>query len=310
MLAPLLGPTIGPLLGGIVVSYLHWRWIFWILLVISLVMLTFCYFFLKESMSTILLQRRADKMQRQSSDRTYVVQGVSKQSMLSKISSNCTRASKILITQPAVLIMSFWQALIFASLFSLYTAFPSIWQSDPYEFDRIQVALAYLGPTIGFLLTVIFIVPYIDKVYVRLAARSSDGQGKPEYRLPLASIGAVFLPLSLFWFGWAVEYKLKWLNPMAATLFFGGCQVSIFKPVQNYYIDSFENAAASALAAGSFLRSVVGGIVPLFVPALFDAVGYGWGMSVFGFVSVMLMPAPLLFFKYGWWLREKFRIDL
>ena len=261
-------------------------------------------------MATILLQRRSGRLQRDNPDKRYVVDGVSKQSMFVKIRSNCTRAIKILVTQPAVLTMSAYQALVFASLYSLYTAYPSIWKSEPYKFNRIHVALAYLGPTVGFLLTVVFIVPNIDKVYNRLAARSSDGQGKPEYRLPLANIGAVLLPISLFWFGWAIEYKLKWPTPLAATLFFGACQLSIFNTVQNYYIDSFESAAASALAAGSFLRSVVGGVVPLFVPQLFETVGYGWGMSVFGFVSVALMPAPLLFYRYGASLREKFKVDL
>lgn len=38
----------------------------------------------------------------------------------------------------------------------------------------------------------------------------------------------------------------------------------------------------------------------------FDAIGYGWGMSVFGFISVALMPAPLLFQRYGKALREKY----
>ena len=38
----------------------------------------------------------------------------------------------------------------------------------------------------------------------------------------------------------------------------------------------------------------------------FEEIGYGWGMSVFGCISLLLMPAPLLFQKYGKALREKF----
>lgn len=85
---------------------------------------------------------------------------------------------------------------------------------------------------------------------------------------------------------------------------------SIFNCTQNYYIDAFENLAASALAAGAFLRSIVGGVVPLFVPKLFDTVGYGWGMSVFAILATLLMPAPLLFFRYGSRLRERFAVDI
>ena len=206
--------------------------------------------------------------------------------------------------------MSFYQALVFASMFSLYTTFSTIWSSPPYSFQQFYVALTYLGPAAGFVTAALFVVPFIDKIYNRLAERNKNGEGLPEYRLPLANIGAVFLPISLFWFGWTIEYGITWPVPLAATLFFGAAQVSIFNTVQNYYIDSFEKYAASALAAGAFLRSFFGGIIPLFITKVFDSLGYGWGMSIFGFISVFLMPAPLLFFYYGGQLRSRFAVDL
>jgi hypothetical protein len=94
------------------------------------------------------------------------------------------------------------------------------------------------------------------------------------------------------------------------TFFYGIGQVAIFNSVQNYYIDSFEKYAASAIAAGALFRSVIGGIVPLFTGGLIDKLGVGWGMSVFGFVSVALAPSPLVFWYYGEWLRTRFAINL
>jgi hypothetical protein len=87
-------------------------------------------------------------------------------------------------------------------------------------------------------------------------------------------------------------------------------QVTIINTVQNYYIDAFEKYAASAVAGGALFRSIVGGLVPLAAPGLFDSIGYGWGISVFAFISVLLAPAPVLFFKYGEGIREKFTIHL
>ena len=49
----------------------------------------------------------------------------------------------------------------------------------------------------------------------------------------------------------------------------------ILNTTQNYYIDSFEKYAASAIAAGAVFRSLFGGVVPLFAPLLFDRLGYG-----------------------------------
>jgi hypothetical protein len=194
-------------------------------------------------------------------------------------------------------------------MFTLYSTFTNIWPSPPYDFDKTQLALTYLAPATGFILAAIFVVPSIDRIYGKLA-KSNDGEGLPEHRLPIAFIGAVFLPVSLFWFAWTIENGNPWPVPLSATLLFGASQVCIFNSTQNYYIDSFEKFAASALAAGAFLRSMMGAQIPLYVSGLFEKLGYGWGMSVFGFVTVALMPAPVLFYFFGGRLRERFAVDL
>ncbi|KAI6967424.1 hypothetical protein KC329_g14489, partial [Hortaea werneckii] len=178
-----------------------------------------------------------------------------------------------------------------------------------YGFSTEQVGLLYLGPGLGFLSAVWFLVPRIDTVYNKLTARN-DGKARPEYRLPLANIGAVFIPVSLFWFAWTVQYRTPWFASIASTFFYGIGQVMILNCTQNYYIDSFEKYAASAIAAGAVFRSLVGGVVPLFAPALFEKLGYGWGISLFGFLAVAIAPAPIFFFIYGQTVREKFWVDL
>jgi len=204
--------------------------------------------------------------------------------------------------------MAVYQAVLFGIMYSLFTNMQEIY-GEQYGFSTTQVGLVYLGPGTGFILAVLLIVPRIDTVYNKLTEKN-DGESKPEFRLPLANIGAVLLPCSLFVFAWTIEYKVHWAYSVVAMGFFGFGQVSIFNTSQNYYIDSFSKAAASAIAAGSLFRSVVGGIVPLFVPTLFDKLGYGWGWSCGAFACVALAPAPILFYKFGQRLREKFAIEL
>ena len=79
--------------------------------------------------------------------------------------------------------------------------------------------------------------------------------------------------------------------------------------VQNYYIDSFSKYAASAIAGGSVFRSLVGGIVPLFAPMLFEKLGFGWGISVFGFCAVVIAPSPVVFYYFGKRVRERFKLE-
>lgn len=110
-------------------------------------------------------------------------------------------------------------------MYTLYTNYSKIWSAPPYNFDTTGVALSYLAPAAGFIAAASVIVPFLDRVYNGLSEKYSDGEGKPEYRLPFANIGAVFLPISLFWFGWTVELGKPWPIPLSSMLLFGASQV-------------------------------------------------------------------------------------
>ena len=219
-----------------------------------------------------------------------------------------SRPLRILFTQPIVLTMAIYQAIIFATNYSLYTNFQAIFGAG-YGFSTTQVGLMYLAPGLGFLVSVWFLIPRIDSIYNSLTTRNS-GVSKPEFRLPLSNVGAVLVPLSLFWFAWCAEYHVDCAVTISSTVFFGLGQITIMNSVQNYYIDSFSKYAASAIAAGTVFRSIFGGVVPLFAPVLFDKVGYGWGISVFAFCALVLTPSPLLFYYFGERVRKRFAIEL
>ncbi|KAL1651341.1 hypothetical protein SLS58_000681 [Diplodia intermedia] len=309
LLGPLLGPTLGPLIGGVIVQKLGWRWIFLVLAILCGINTTSGFFFLKETYAPVLLKRRKEEMEQKagSEGTKYWFEGEDCRPMSTKLGHSFLRPLRILL-HPVVLTMSLYQALIFSTTYSLYTNFQDIYGGE-YGFNTEQVGLMYLGPGIGFVFAVRLLVPRIDDVYKRLKTRNGDS-GKPEYRLPLANIGAVFLPISLFWFAWTVQLRTHWLATIASTFFYGIGQVMIINCTQNYYIDAFEKYAASAIAAGAVFRSVVGGVVPLLAPLLFKSVGYGWGISVFGMVSLLLAPAPLFFYRYGERIRKSFAVEL
>ena len=316
LLGPLLGPTLGPLFGGIVVQSLGWRWIFWILTIVCSFNTIVGFFFLKETFAPVILEARKRRYQDSTKDdddnghhhKSYRLADQDDRPFRTKLASSMARPLRILFTQPIVLTMAVYQAILFGTTYSLYTNFEAIY-GERYGFDTTAVGLMYLGPGAGFLAAVWFLVPSIDTIYNRLA-REKDGGAKPEYRLPLANVGAVLIPTSLFVFAWTVQYRVHFVVPLVATVFFGVGQITILNTCQNYYIDSFQKYAASAIAAGAVFRSIVGGVLPLGASPLFESAGYGWGISVFAFLSLALSPAPLLFYYYGEGVREKFAIEL
>jgi hypothetical protein len=81
-------------------------------------------------------------------------------------------------------------------------------------------------------------------------------------------------------------------------------------PANVYLIDVFTVYAASAMAANTVLRSVVAAVLPLAGPKMYNALGYGWGSSLLGFVAIAFLPVPLIFIKYGERLRKNSTLKL
>jgi multidrug resistance protein len=198
LVGPLLGPTLGPLFGGIIVQRLNWRWIFWVLTIVCGVNTLAGYFLVRETYVPVLLAWRKRDYENAAADSDgtkYRFEGEDPRPLGQKLKHSFQRPLKILV-QPMMFTMSVYQALIFGTTYSIYTNMQEIYSRN-YGFTTEQVGLMYLGPGLGFLFAVLFLVPQIDTIYNHLSKK--HGGSKPEYRLPLANIGALFLPISLFW---------------------------------------------------------------------------------------------------------------
>ena len=81
-------------------------------------------------------------------------------------------------------------------------------------------------------------------------------------------------------------------------------------PIQTYLVDAFTIHAASAIAANTVLRSLVGALLPLAGPTMYAKLGLGWGNSLLGFIAVAMLPIPWVFLIYGERIRTspRFRV--
>ena len=80
---------------------------------------------------------------------------------------------------------------------------------------------------------------------------------------------------------------------------------SIFLSLLNYIVDAYLMFAASAIAANTFMRSIFGGIFPLFATQMFNGMGVQWASTLIGCVAVLLAPMPIFFYLYGKKIRAK-----
>jgi hypothetical protein len=81
-------------------------------------------------------------------------------------------------------------------------------------------------------------------------------------------VGALAVPIGLFWFAWTNGPNIHWIVSIIAGAPFGFGTVLIFLGVMNYLIDTYTIYAASVLAANSVLRSLFGAAFPLFSKSL------------------------------------------
>ena len=77
-------------------------------------------------------------------------------------------------------------------------------------------------------------------------------------------------------------------------------RASLFSlPIQLYLVDTF-TYAASALAAASVFRSMLGFAFPLFGSQMFDTLGIGPGNSLLAGLAIVLgIPFPVWLWFYG-----------
>ena len=135
---------------------------------------------------------------------------------------------------------------------------------------------------------------------------SPSGDMKPEYRLPPMLYGSALIPAAFFIYGWTAQYKVAWIFPVLGTGLFGIANFTVFMCATAYIVDAFTIYAASAIAAMTMVRSVIGAVLPLAGPSMYDALGLGWGNSLLGFIAVALMPVCWAMTKYGERLRKSF----
>lgn len=58
------------------------------------------------------------------------------------------------------------------------------------------------------------------------------------------------------------------------------------------------------MAASTVIRSLFGGVVPLFANKLYRKFDAGWSFTILGGIALVLAPIPFYLYKYGEGLRR------
>jgi len=306
-MGPLLGPAIGPIVGGWVAEKSTWRWMFYATSMVNLLVLISGFIFFKETYAPYLLHIKAKRIRKETGNDKYRAPGEDDLSLpvYKKVARTMGRAFGMLFTQPIVQVMALYMGFSYGVLYLMLSTYPMLW-SEQYG-ERPGIAgLNYISLGLGFFIGAPLCGKANDTIYKKLKAKTRDGKGKPEFRMPLVMVMSTLVPIGLLTYGWAAHVHTHWIVPNIGAFLFAIGTIAAFQCVTTYLVDTFMRFAASAVAAVTVLRSLFGFAFPIFAPAMYNALGYGWGNTVLAIAAVGIgLPVPVLLWLFGEKLRKR-----
>jgi hypothetical protein len=256
---------------------------------------------MNETSAPVILERKAKRLRASTGNSKLRTMLASELSTKDLFKFSIVRPIRMLMRSYICLTMSVYIAVTYSYLYILFTTFTVVFQTQ-YGWHGGVVGLSFLGLGTGSIIGQSVFTHYGNKTAAEHIAR---GDFKPEHRLYLMAVGGPILPIGLFWYGWSVHAQAHFMVPLVGTGIIGFGLLLTFMPASTYLVDCFTLHAASAMAASTVLRSLSGALVPLSSQRMYAAMGYGWGNSLLAFVSLLLVPIPLLFIKYGERIRTR-----
>ncbi|KAF8470818.1 major facilitator superfamily domain-containing protein [Kalaharituber pfeilii] len=306
-LAPMNGPVLGPLTGGLVYEYLGWRWTNWIVF-IGAGVAWLSGILIPETYAPILLKRKAAKIRTETGDERYRSRFCPKagdppiktgsRKFWQLIANNMKRPIIMGVTEPICIFWEVYIAIIYAILYLCFVGYPIVFTQLRGWSPAIS-GLAFSGIGTGTIMS-LCLDPLNSKVYEMHKIDPDTGKRPPEARIACLCLASVISPASLIWFSWTCyPTTIHWVWPILAGVPYGMANTMIFLHGNNYLVDSYGRYAASALAGNTVARSMLGGILPLFGSQMYSRLGPNWAGTLVACLAFVIMPIPWGFYKWG-----------
>ncbi|KAJ7468471.1 major facilitator superfamily domain-containing protein [Mycena latifolia] len=342
-MAPLLGPSLAPIMGGVLTTGFSWRAPFWFLAVVSGLSCTSIFVFFKDTFrrersltyQSVLKRRLKARNASAATSCTATVSDPEKEPphdgetqheppvdvekawpapapavaaalptiKLTLRDVNPYRPLRQVLRRTNNLVILFASGLMFAFTFVVVYSASRTLGAPPYGYNALKIGLVLLAFGLGNLAGSIIGGRYSDRTLARLKA-ANGGVSYPEMRLRSTTWGLLLLPPSTLAFGWVSEKHVH-VSAMCVFLFLCGFfAIWAYTSTLAYIVDANNGRSSTVVAANSAFRGIFALVAIEVAVPLQDSVGDGWTYTIWTGLQVLIGLLVWLVIRKGGAWRE------
>ncbi|EJC98676.1 MFS general substrate transporter [Fomitiporia mediterranea MF3/22] len=259
-------------------------------------------FLLPETHGPTILADRSERMRSNGFIYARAAHELEQQSTKEFLRLHIGRPFSMFMREPIIQAAAVWTSLAYGITYLFFELYPVVFIKH-YNFPLKLAGLPFLAMVVGFMAAIVLNPPLV-RLFIHLPLPSVlqpefVRPDSPEAKLKLSLLACVLMPGSLFWFAWTSGGGVHWIVPTLAGIPFGFAAMTIFFVFLTYTAETYTIYTNSANVCNTICRSTLASIFPLVASSLLKSLGTKWGVSLFGFLSLGLIPIPLILLRYG-----------